>query len=833
MPQEITKHTTVLEALKSIESIADLAATTGGQYDYEVDLEVIVYGRNYNGKKVGPYARLLNYNPGEVILREGAWGGNAFYFVVEGQAEVYIESAEGETKVAYLPAGAQFGEMSMLAGGVHSATVRAPQDAALQVIEIRRPALRLLRKLPKFGERLDITYRRYARAVTLQDLGAAAQLSRDTVRQLETVAKFRVYSKRHILFRAGEPIERVYVIRSGWVRLSQQGTQLLDVSDEDSRDWDKTASEAYLGPAHCFGLEAITRDSVWTQTGVLLGRTEVLEISLARLREEPELREPLLAALAPLAVTPDEAAQRLPLPIATAQKQLIDTGLVDGANLLLMDMDMCVRCGNCSMACHQVHGQSRLLRRGIHITRPVSLEKKAGGKKTGKPAAAFQSLLHPSVCMHCKDPECLTGCPTGAIGRFAGGQIDINPQTCIGCSDCATQCPYNAISMTAREPQQTEIIGTRERLRNLFRLAPEPLPAPVTAPVGTGVELLAVKCNLCAGTGLNPPDAKIPAYSCEENCPTGALLRVNPHTYFTEIKQLEGVVFQDATHAIARHVSHQDRGKRLMHAIGLVAVAMLTLLTLFGLRRYSHDLPLLGGWFNMRWLTGLMGFVGLLGVMTYPLRRRIYRRRAGPLRYWMLAHTYLGVSAGIALLLHGGARSGGVLTTALMVAFDLVLLTGVFGILCYFLAPRLLTKIESQPLLLDDLIARRAELADGLRAARVAASDQARALLEGQVFPRLLSFGYLLRQYFARESLEALTANAQSAFESATDELPPSEQDEFRQTVELAALSRRVDALIYLHQMLKLWVAPHVLATSLMLALMLVHIIQVIYFAVR
>ena len=44
---------------------------------------------------------------------------------------------------------------------------------------------------------------------------------------------------------------------------------------------------------------------------------------------------------------------------------------------------------------------------------------------------------------------------------------------------------------------------------------------------------------------------------------------------------------------------------------------------------------------------------------------------------------------------------------------------------------------------------------------------------------------------------------------------------------------RRVDALIYLHQLLKLWLAPHVLVTSLMLALMLVHIIQVIYFLAR
>jgi hypothetical protein len=57
MPQETTKHTTVLEALKSIEAIADIAATREGRYDYEVDLEVVVYGRNYNGKKVGPYVR--------------------------------------------------------------------------------------------------------------------------------------------------------------------------------------------------------------------------------------------------------------------------------------------------------------------------------------------------------------------------------------------------------------------------------------------------------------------------------------------------------------------------------------------------------------------------------------------------------------------------------------------------------------------------------------------------------------------------------------------------------------------------------------------------------
>jgi len=804
MPQETTKHTAVLEALKSIEAIADIAATHEGLYDYEVDLEVVVYGRNYNGKKVGPYVRLLTYSPGEEIIHEGEWGGNAFYFVVNGRAEVYIQGEGGETKVAYIPAGAQFGEMSLLAGGTHASTVRAPRAEPVQVIEVRRPALRLLRKLPKFSEALDIAYRRYGRAITLQDLGAATNLSDEAVKPLEAVSQFRIYSKRHVLFRAGEPMERIYVLKSGWLRLSQDA-QLPNTGAEESLNLDesrvKMAGESYLGPSHCFGIEAVTRDSKWTQTGVLLGRTEVLEISVSKLRQRPELRETLMTALNPIAVTLDGAKQRLPLPIATAQRRLIDTGLVDGANLLVMDMDLCVRCGNCSMACHKVHGQSRLLRRGIHITRPVSLK-----KDSGKIVSGFQSLLHPSVCMHCKDPECLTGCPTGAIGRFAVGRVDIDAQTCIGCGDCATQCPYNAISMTPRTPGKED-------------------------------DLLAIKCNLCANTTLNPPGAQAPAYSCEENCPTGALLRVNPHTYFAEIKQIEGLVFKDATHAIARHVSHKDRGKRLIHYIGLTATIALTLGAVLGMMRYNLEQPLLGdwmgGWLNMRWLTGLVGLAGIAGAASYPVRRQIYRRRAGPLRYWMLAHNYLGVVAGIILLLHGGAQSGGALTTALMISFDLAIGAGLFGAFCYFFAPRLLTKIEGQPLLIDDLTARREELSDDIRAALAAGSGHARELIERRVLPRFLSFGYLLRQYLRRESLEAMTESARREFEPAAKGLPEADRDGFLRVVELAAISRRVDALVYLHQSLKMWVAPHVFATSLMLALMLVHIIQEIYFAVR
>ena len=53
------------------------------------------------------------------------------------------------------------------------------------------------------------------------------------------------------------------------------------------------------------------------------------------------------------------------------------------------------------------------------------------------------------------------------------------------------------------------------------------------------------------------------------------------------------------------------------------------------------------------------------------------------------------------------------------------------------------------------------------------------------------------------------------------------------EAVETAATLSRVNALVFVHRLLRVWIAPHVITTSLMLALMIVHIIQVVYFVVR
>ncbi|MGH9755229.1 MAG: cyclic nucleotide-binding domain-containing protein [Blastocatellia bacterium] len=822
-----------MAAIESVGAIAGLAAKRDGHYEYEIDLEVIVYGRNYSGKQVGPYVRLLTFAPGEEIVREGEWGGNTFYIVVAGRADVYGATPQGPAKVAEILAGVQFGEMSVLAGTQRNATVRAPKDQTVQVLEVQRPALRLLRKLPAFGQALDATYRKHGRANLIQEIAKITDLSSAAISQLEAISKFRVYAKNHALFRAGELANKLYVLKSGWARLTPK-TQLMNIEGGErvSRgltcNWNKKSGETYVGPSHCFGVDAITRDGEWEYTCTLMERSEVLEISISKLRQQPELRETLLLAFSGMAIPTDAKAwleSREPAPVAKAQGELIETGLVDATNLLVMDMDLCVRCGNCSMACHQIHGQSRLVRRGIHVNRPVSLKKNS----------SYQSLLAPMVCLHCKDPECLTGCPTGAIARFPDGQVDIDHKTCIGCADCATQCPYNAISMIPRKAAAPdEEKGRKEgrkvgRWKRWLRLAAEPLPPAVEQTD----DLLAVKCNLCAGTPLNPKGAKRQAYSCEESCPTGALLRVDPRSYFAEVKNIEGLIFKGPTQAIARHTSHKDAGKRVMHAIGIIVTLVSIALTVMGLMDYGLETPLFGSWLDMRWLTGIVGLVGIAGVMAYPVRKQIYKRRAGPLRYWMLSHNYLGVIGGAALLLHGGAQSGGVLTTTLMISFDLVILTGLFGVLCYFVAPRMLTRIEGQPLLIEDLLARREELREELGATMAAASPETRKLIKKQALKRCLSLRFLLRQYLRRESLDRLISAVSAALKPAAKSLSADEQGNFFSAVEKAVTLRRVDALIYLHQSLKLWLAPHVIVTSLMLALMIVHIVQVLYFLAR
>ncbi len=157
---------------------------------------------------------------------------------------------------------------------------------------------------------------------------------------------------------------------------------------------------------------------------------------------------------------------------------LVDHRIINGTATMLINTDRCVGCDDCVRACAATHDNNpRFIRHGLeHL-----------------------NVMVANACMHCVDPVCLIGCPTGAIHRDPEhGNVVINDATCIGCSTCANSCPYNNIRMVEIRNHSGAIINDQES----------------GAPI-----VKATKCDLCIGQLGGP--------ACQRACPHDALIRVD------------------------------------------------------------------------------------------------------------------------------------------------------------------------------------------------------------------------------------------------------------------------------------------------------------------
>jgi Fe-S-cluster-containing dehydrogenase component len=110
-----------------------------------------------------------------------------------------------------------------------------------------------------------------------------------------------------------------------------------------------------------------------------------------------------------------------------------------------------------------------------------------------------------NACMHCVDPVCLIGCPTGAIHREGfHGHVVIDDTTCVGCSTCANSCPYDNIQMVDIRDENGHLI----------------LDERTHAPI-----LKATKCDLCVDQLGGP--------ACQRACPHDALQRIDMSDLFS------------------------------------------------------------------------------------------------------------------------------------------------------------------------------------------------------------------------------------------------------------------------------------------------------------
>jgi Fe-S-cluster-containing dehydrogenase component/CRP-like cAMP-binding protein len=405
------------------------------------------------------------------------------------------------TDTVTLDPGEMFGELAALTRSPRTATIFAEKESTL--LEIRWQGLRdLMRRTDALRHHVERLYRQNSLLVHLRETPLLADLPAE---QLAIVAdatlfeshgafdwndSFATAVKRRpgdaivdepLIAEEGTPADGLILIRSGFARLSH-------------RYGSGHRTAAYLGRGQAFGLvEAIETagsgvQANWRDSLRALGYVDVLRIPQRVLEESvfpfvlPEALAEAVKRQATYVVRESEAPESLHLENSGVDQSLleflVDHRLLNGQQAMVINLDRCTRCDDCVSACAATHDNNpRFVRQG-HRHGP---------------------LMVAQACMHCVDPVCMIGCPTGAIGRDGvSGVVQINDRTCIGCSTCANSCPYDNIQMVEVRDRHgaTLIDGATQQ------------------PIAK-----ATKCDLCTGLPGGP--------ACQRACPQDALVRLD------------------------------------------------------------------------------------------------------------------------------------------------------------------------------------------------------------------------------------------------------------------------------------------------------------------
>jgi len=237
-------------------------------------------------------ARILLVEAGEQILAEGDLG-NEMYLIESGAIQVYTKGFVDEDIVlARLEAGQWFGEQALLTGekGSRNANVRAIRRSTLVVIS--RDALfaalgedtALIKELQKVGDE-----QRQQRRLKLQEsmLGPRIQVAQEAY-------EFRSYAAGEVVFREGDPGDRVYLILSGSARLTRrEGAEDRDIAE--------------LMPGQFFGERAILKEEPRWATVAAITYLEAASIDGAwfrRLHDENATLRSLTKSLSSIYMLP-------------------------------------------------------------------------------------------------------------------------------------------------------------------------------------------------------------------------------------------------------------------------------------------------------------------------------------------------------------------------------------------------------------------------------------------------------------------------------------------------------------------------------------------------
>lgn len=410
-----------------------------------------------------------------------------------------LQQLLNEQSMVNLEKGEMFGEIAAINRTPRTATVIAA--SRLKLAEIRWQGLHAIRRRsPQFREFLDQRYRERSLMTQLRQTELFAHLPEDQLQAVASATQFESHGEvewyRHLkheeahtadppdkeplIARQGHYVNDLILLVSGFARVCTTCRG-------------RSQTLGFLGAGEFFGFQEILKN--WTQSTQhplgaslrALGYVDVLRIPVH------VIQEMVLPAIQ------DNHGFRSPTPCQDTFSQghgllefAVSQRFINGTATMVIRLDRCTGCDDCVRACAAAHDNNpRFLR---------------DGKR-------FENFMVAHACMHCTDPVCMVGCPTGAIHRTStAGAVVINEETCIGCGACAENCPYGNIRMQMIHDHQ----GRR-----------------IISPDTDSPCLQATKCDLCVDQRTGP--------ACAYACPRDALQR----TSFLHLRQSG----QGGTHA--------------------------------------------------------------------------------------------------------------------------------------------------------------------------------------------------------------------------------------------------------------------------------------------
>jgi CRP-like cAMP-binding protein/Fe-S-cluster-containing hydrogenase component 2 len=425
-------------------------------------------------------SNILQPAPGDIIFKRNDYS-TTFFFIVEGELDVLID--EDEQADAKLKAGQFFGEMALVSGRRRAGTVRASTPCVL--IETPR---RVMQKLIESVQSM----RRILNEVAIKwvvHVCIGLSLTEDELNDVASHAILKTYAAGEELFHEGDQADGLYLIQSGSVTVSRMiGGKEVVLFYVAAGNYVGEMSLVSGEPRYGTVRAAIATEAVFIDAGrmsdIIARNPEIRSALDARYLQHLQDQEKRQQFESTSDSSGSISNQATPSNLISF---LIQQGVGEATDVLLIDESLCVRCNHCEEACAETHGGA------------TRLDRDAG--------PIFANIRVPTSCRHCEHPHCMKDCPPDAIHRAPHGEVYID-DSCIGCGNCQQNCPYDVIQMAVIREQPE-----RSLLQTLLGIQPK------AKELVDGTKV-AVKCDMCKDIPEGPV--------CVRACPVGAALRVNP-----------------------------------------------------------------------------------------------------------------------------------------------------------------------------------------------------------------------------------------------------------------------------------------------------------------